>query len=144
MTTAVITVPPEMDVHALAALFVDKGISGAPVVDASGAMQGVVLEEGLIVRDKKVHLPTFLYILTGFVTIGESRFEQELKKMASSTVAGIMNPNPVTLSPETSLEELATLMVEKGIYYFPVKESGKLAGVVTRKDIVRAMAQNKI
>lgn len=144
MTTDVITVSPDMDVHSLAALFVEKGISGAPVVDASGSLQGVVLEEGLIVRDKKVHLPTFLYILTGFVTIGESRFEQELKKMASSTVAGIMNPNPVTLSPETSLEELATLMVEKGIYYFPVKESGKLAGVVTRKDIVRAMAQNKI
>lgn len=144
MTKDVITVPLGMEVHELAGIFVEKGISGVPVVDENGGFAGLVLEEGLIVRDKKVHLPTFIYMLSGFITFGEHRFEDEMKKMAASTASGIMEKNPVVLSPDTPVEDAATLMVEKGIHYFPVLEGTRLIGVVSRKDIVRAIAQKKI
>jgi CBS-domain-containing membrane protein len=144
MTTAVITVQPSTDVRALAQLFIEKDISGAPVVDERGTLRGIVLEESLILQDKKVHLPTLIYILNGVFPIGEERFEEEMRKIASITVEGIMEDTMKTLSPDTPVEDVATMIVEEGMHYFPVLEQGKLVGVVTKKDIVRAIAQNKI
>ena len=65
MTKNVITVSPEMDIHKLAELFMEKNISGAPVVDKTGKLLGVVKEEGVIFQDKKVHLPTFINLSFG-------------------------------------------------------------------------------
>ena len=132
-----------MNVREFAELLIQKGISGAPVVD-KGRLVGIVLEEGLILQDKKLHLPTLVYVLNGVFAIGEKRFEDELKKMASLTVSGIMEDKVTRLAPGTPVEDVATLMIEKGIHYFPVVENDKLVGVVTKKDIVRAIAQNKI
>ena len=144
MTKKVFTVGPNMDVHRLAEFFIEKDISGAPVVDDKGKLLGIVLEEGLILRDKKVHLPTLINILSGVFALGEERFEGEMRKMAAITVSGIMEDNMVTISPELPVEEVATIIIEKGVHYFPVVENGKLVGVVTKKDIVRAIAQKRI
>jgi CBS domain-containing protein len=144
MTKDVITVPPTMDVRSLAQLFIQKNISGAPVVDAQGQLCGLVLEESLILQDKKVHLPTFVYILNSVFAIGEERFEQEMKRIAAITVDGIMERKPDTLTPDTSVEDVATKIIEEGKHYFPVVAQGRLVGVVTKHDIVRAIAQNRI
>ncbi len=144
MTRNVVTVAPDVDLHSLAELFIKKDISGAPVVDKDGTFLGVVLEEGLIVRDKKVHLPTFFYILNGFIALGEQRFEDEMKKMAATTVAGIMEKEVKTVTPETPLEDVATMIIDQGIHYYPVLENKKVVGIVTRKDIVRAIAEGKL
>jgi len=143
MTSNVTTVRPDMDIRELAALLIEKDISGAPVLD-NGKLVGLVLEEGLILQDKKVHLPTLVYILNGVFAIGEKKFEDEMKRIASLTVSGIMEANMTVLSPDTPVEEVATMIVEKGVHYFPVVENGKLVGVITKKDMVRAIAQNKI
>jgi predicted transcriptional regulator len=143
MTKDVSVVSPGMDLRELAALMIKKDISGAPVID-KGKLVGIVLEEGLILQDKKVHLPTFVSILNGVFAIGEKKFEAEMKKIASLTVSGIMEESMTVLSPETPVEEVATMIVEKGLHYFPVVENDKLAGVITKKDIVRAIAQKKI
>lgn len=144
MTRVLITVKQGMDLTSFARLLVEKDISGAPVVDDNGKFLGIALEEGLVLKDKKIHLPTFIYFFTGFFTFGEHRFEEEIKKMAAITVEGIMDRNPVALSLNTQVEEVATLMVEKGIHYFPVLDKGDIVGVITRKDVVRAIAQNRM
>ncbi|MHB9155545.1 MAG: CBS domain-containing protein, partial [Endomicrobiales bacterium] len=144
MTRDVVTVKPDMDVRRLAQLFIEKDISGAPVVDEKGDLLGVVLEDGLILQDKNIHLPTLISILNGVFAIGEDRFESEMKKMAAITVSGIMEEKMNAISPETPVEEIATKVIEQGTHYFPVVVRGKLVGVVTKKDIVRAIAQNKI
>ncbi|MBN1621038.1 MAG: CBS domain-containing protein [Endomicrobiales bacterium] len=141
MTKNVITVKPDMDVHKFAELLIEKDISGAPIVDGNGKFLGVALEEGLIVKDKKIHLPTFVYFLTGFFTIGEKKFENELKKIAATTVSGIMEEKIRPVSPHTTVEDVATIMIEEGLHYFPVTEGGNLVGVVTKKDIVKAIAK---
>ena len=143
MTKEVITVSPQMGVHKLAELFVEKDISGAPVVDDSGKLLGIVQEEGVIFQDKKVHLPTFVHILGGFIALGIQRFEEEMKKITANTVSKIMEKDIITVSPDMTIEDLATLMIEKGVYYYPVTEGEKLVGVITKKDIVRAIANNK-
>ncbi len=135
-----VTVTPETGIHILAELFVEKGIGGAPVVDGSGKFLGVVLEEGLIFHDKKVHLPSFLHIAMGFLTFGVQRFEEEVSKITASNVSKLMEDQVLRLSPESTIESAATLMIEKGIYYCPVVTDDVLLGVVTKKDIVRAIA----
>ena len=144
MTADVIATRPETGVYELAELFIQKDISGAPVVDESNKLLGVVLEEDLILQDKKVHLPTLISVLSGVFALGEEQFEKEMRKMGAITVAGLMEKNPVVLSPDTPVEDVATLVIEKGIHYFPVVENGALIGVVTKKDIIRAIAQKKI
>jgi CBS domain-containing protein len=144
MTTDIVTVKPDMQVNELADLFIKRDISGAPVVDDQGKLLGVVLEEGLITRDKKVHLPTFVYMLSGFVEIGAEKFDEDMRRAAAITVEGILDRSPSVLSPEDQIEDVATSMVEEGKRYFLVKDGDRLAGVVTKKDIIRAIAQGKI
>ncbi|MFH1777020.1 MAG: CBS domain-containing protein [Candidatus Omnitrophota bacterium] len=144
MTKDVITVLPTMDIHQLAELFIAKNISGAPVVNEQGKFLGVVLEEGLIFQDKKVHLPTFINLSVGFLTLGTHRLEEELKKIAACTVADIIEPDKERFSPETSVEDVATMMIEKGKHYYPVVENDRIVGVVTKKDIVRAIANRRV
>lgn len=144
MSRNVITVKSTLEVHKLAELFVKKDISGAPVVDENGSFLGIVLEESLVFQNKRVHLPTFINLSGGILTFGTHRFQEELKKIAGSKVADIMEKNVLTLSPQTSLEDAATTMIEKNVYYFPVLEDGRLVGVITKKDIVRAIAKGKL
>ena len=143
MTKEAVTVNPAMSVHDIARLFVEKNISGAPVLDASGALVGIVLEEGVIFQDKKVHLPTFLSLAVGFVTLGAHRLEEEIKKISAISVKDIMQTDFVTVSPQTQLTDAATVMIEKNAYYLPVVEDAQLVGVLTKKDIVRAIAQGE-
>ncbi|MDP2924152.1 MAG: CBS domain-containing protein [Candidatus Omnitrophota bacterium] len=144
MTKNVITVSPGMDIHKLAKLFMKKNISGAPVVDKSGKLLGVVKEEGVIFQDKKVHLPTFINLSLGFLTLGTKRYNEEIKKITASKVSSIMEKDIVTIYPNTRIEDVATLMIEKEIYYLPVVDKDKLVGVITKKDIVRAIAKEKV
>ncbi len=141
MTKDVITVTPTMGIHDLAELFIGKDISGAPVVDEEGKVVGIVQEEGVIFQDKKVHLPTFINLSIGFLTLGIKRLEEEIMKVTASKVVDIMQKDFHTITPQMSVEDLATLMLEKRLYYFPVLEADKLVGVVTKKDIVRSIAQ---
>jgi len=144
MTRDVVTVLPSMDLHALAKLFIEKNIGGAPVLDDEFKLLGVVLEEGLVFQDKKVHLPTFINIAFGFISLGVDRLEEEVRKISAITVAEIMDKDPHVISEETSVEDICTLMVDKNIHYFPVVHNGVLVGVVTKKDIVRAIAEGKL
>ena len=144
MTKNIVTVNPEMEIHKLAELFMKKNISGAPVVDKSGKILGIVKEEGVIFQDKKVHLPTFINLSFGFLTLGTDRYNEEIKKITASKVSSIMEKDIVTISPNTEIEDAATLMIEKEIYYLLVVDKDKLVGVITKKDIVRAIAKEKV
>ena len=142
MTKKIISVTSKTSVHELAKLFVKKGISGAPVVER-GKFIGVALEEGVIFQDKKVRPPLFINLSVGFLTLGVKRFEEEIKKITASSVKDIMEKRPVTINSDMPVEDAATLMLEWGVYYLPVLEGSKLVGVVTKKDIVRAIAKFK-
>lgn len=143
MTKDIVTVKVDMDIHDFAVLLVEKNISGAPVVDARGTCIGIALEEGLIFQDKKVHLPTFLSCLNGFIMLGHKKLKDEMQHIAATTISGIMQKQYVSVSSSASVADVATLMTEKNIRYIPVIDSGVLKGVITQRDIVRAIAQSK-
>ncbi len=104
MTKEVVTVTPQTGVRELAALLLDRKISGAPVVDEAGKVLGVVTESDLVFLNKKVHLPTAVAILDAFVFLeSPGKMEQELKKMAGTKVGDICSQRLISVRPETEL-----------------------------------------
>lgn len=143
MSTNVITIGPSKSVKELALLLSDNGISGVPVVNDSDTLLGIVTESDLIDQKKKIHLPTVVTILDSvFYLENPEKMEQEMKKMAGSKVEDIYTPSPVSIVETTSIEEIATIMAEKGIHSLPVLDGDdRLVGIVGRKDIIKTIIQ---
>ncbi len=143
MTTAVYSVTPETDLGALAKLFAEKQVSGFPVVDGTGRVVGVVTESDLIHRDQRLHIPTTVTLFDAILVLGSTKkLEEEMRRIAATTVGEIMARDPVTIGPDAPLPEIATLMGEKNVHTLPVVDAaGKLLGVVGKRDLIRAMAE---
>ena len=145
MTTDVLSVSPETRVSEIARLFVDHDISGAPVVDATGRVLGVVTEQDLIVRNAHLHLPTFFSMLDAFVPVsGQHEFEEELRRTLGTYARDVMSEHLYTVRPDADLEDAATIMVDHHVSPLPVVEKGRLVGLISRSDIVRLMARDEI
>ncbi|WP_052891055.1 CBS domain-containing protein [Thermogemmatispora carboxidivorans] len=112
MTRTVYTIRPEASAQEAAKLLDQKRISGAPVVDGDGRLIGMVTEADIISKVNREGL----------------------------RVADIMSHELIVVSAETSLEEIAALLSERKIKRVPVIENGRLVGIVSRADIVHAVA----
>lgn len=143
MTTDVCTVGLDTGLKELAELFSKLRVSGFPVVDKEGKVVGVVTETDLIHQNERLHIPTTIAIFDAVLVLGSSKkVEDELKRMAATTVAEVMSPELVTVPPEATLGEIATIMGEKGVHTIPVVDAaGNLLGVVGKLDLIRAMAK---
>jgi CBS domain-containing protein len=145
MTKNVVTVGPEMSVKDLAGLMAEKDIGGAPVVDAAGKLVGIVTESDLIVQDARLQYPTYIHLLDGFIywPSGAAKFNEEFKKALGATVGEIMTTDVVTAGADSTIEDLATLMIDKSIGRIPVVDSGgKVLGIVTKHDVVTAIGKS--
>ena len=130
------TLGPEQTVEDAIKLFAESGISGAPVVE-SGELAGIVTEGDLIFQDAEIKAPGFLDILGGVIPLGNwDEYRQEALKSAGVTVGEVMTRDVITVSPDASLAEAATIMAEERIKLLPIAEEGRLRGVVTRMDIL--------
>jgi CBS domain-containing protein len=140
MTPAPVVLSPETDIPTAARLLLKKKINGAPVVDAAGKLVGVLCQSDLIAQQKNVSLPSYIAILDAFIPLPSTKdLEAELSKVAAATVDKAMTPNPRTVTPETPIQDIATLMVEKKLYTLPVVSGGKLVGVVGKEDVLRTI-----
>jgi CBS domain-containing protein len=143
MTTDVITISPDASVNELAKLLSDKGISGVPVVDSDNRLVGIVSEGDLLHRAE----------------IGTDRWPERrrswwLEMVASESddaardyikahgrrVRDIMTPDVVTVSEITELADVASLLEQKHIKRVPVMQNGNLVGIISRANLVRALA----
>jgi CBS domain-containing protein len=130
------TLGPDETVEGVIKLFAESGISGAPVVDG-GRLVGIVTEGDLIFRDADIKAPGFLDILGGLIPLGSwDEYRKEALKSAGVTVDEVMTRELITISPEASLADAATIMAEKRVKILPVAEGGALHGVITRMDIL--------
>ncbi|MEK7308669.1 MAG: CBS domain-containing protein [Nitrospirota bacterium] len=139
MTKDVITVTNETTVEELARLLIKNKISGAPVVDDSGNLTGIVTENDLISQNKRLHIPTVIRLFDSFILFGSGRMEDEIRKMAAVTVGGICTKKVISVTEESSLEEVATLMSEKNIHLLPVVRDRAVVGIIGKADVVNAM-----
>ncbi|MGC2063645.1 MAG: CBS domain-containing protein [Thermodesulfovibrionales bacterium] len=138
MTTTVTTVTPDTTVEELGRLFIDKGISGAPVLDADGRLYGIVTENDLIRQNRRFHIPTVFRLFDAFIPLeGSSSIEEEIRVMSASKVSDICTRQVITVGPDASLQDIATIMSDKGIHLIPVLQEGKLSGIIGKIDLIK-------
>ena len=144
MTTDVITVDPDTTVQALATLLAERGISGAPVVDASGRLVGVVSEGDLLHRTeigaaRRHRVRRRSWWLDDYASANA----REYIKDHGRTVRDVMTRDVVTVTEDTELADVAALLEAKRIKRVPVIRDGKVVGIISRANIVRAVGATK-
>ena len=126
-----------------------KKVSGAPVLDASGKkLVGVLSETDVLWKeagapaDEWVIPPLMLPFVDQIVAWRDAgAFQSEVKKVLALTVGEAMTASPITVAPTMLLQEAAQLMLRKKVNRLPVVDfSGALVGLLTRTDVLKALA----
>ena len=136
MTRRVVTVRPETLVQEAARLMFLHRISGLPVVDASGRVVGIISDGDLILRQKRPSLRPWWRL---FFDNGE-RLAREYQKRVGLTVGEVMTRPALVISPVFGIETAAAILDNRQIRRLPVVRDGHLVGIVSRGDLVRALA----
>jgi CBS domain-containing protein len=139
MTREVIAVTPETEISEVAGILLEKRINGVPVVDSDGRLIGIVCQSDLIAQQKAFPLPSVFNLLDSFIPLRAGKFEREVQKMAATTAAHAMTPDPVSVHPETAVEDVATLMVNKNFHTLPVVDEKRLVGIIGKEDVLRIL-----
>jgi CBS domain-containing protein len=144
MTTDVLTFRPEDTVQMAGEAMAARSIGGAPVVDEDGVIVGMLSDDDLIVSDVRLHLPTVISVLGAYLELPSSadRFDKEVRKAVGSAVADVMTPNPPTCKEDDTLEQVATVLHDHNLSRLPVVRDGKLVGIVSRGDILKAIVKS--
>jgi CBS domain-containing protein len=145
MTTNVITVDPDTSVQALATLLSERGISGVPVVGKDGRLVGIVSEGDLLHRaETGTERRTQRRRSRWFDTFAaDQEAARDYVKAHGRTVREIMTREVISVSDTTELADIATLLETRRIRRVPVVRDGKLVGIVSRANLVRALAITK-
>jgi CBS domain-containing protein len=144
MSTPVSTLRPDDKVEHAADVLAAKGVGSLPVVDDDGKLLGILRDDDLIASESRVHVPTFINFLgLGMAFPGEMKhLERELKKIAGATVRDVMQTDPPTVTPDATLEDVATIMHDRGVNSVAVVDTdNKVVGIVARADVVRFIAR---
>ncbi len=145
MTTNVITVTPDTSVRDLAELLGRHGISGVPVVDAANELVGIVSEGDLLHRaetgtERRTDRRRTRWV--DWLTSDQGVARDYLKSHARS-VRDVMTRDVITVTEATGLDEVADLLETQRIRRLPVVRDGKLVGIISRANLVRALAMTK-
>ena len=119
-------------------------LPGVPVVDADGRVTGIVTEADLVVPDPDgdLHIPHYIQLFGGLVFLEPlQRFEDKLRKAFAAKASDMMSADPDVIAPDATAREAATKIHESGHNRLPVVDGdGRLVGVVTRVDLLGALA----
>ena len=140
MTADVIAVGPETSVHKAARLMSDHGVSGLPVVDAEGRVLGLVTEGDLILRQAA---PRATPWWRRFFAEPET-LAREYQKAAGTTVGEVMTRTVVSVSPAIDIGTAAGILHDQGFRRLPVVRDGRLVGILSRGDLVKALAATPV
>jgi CBS domain-containing protein len=107
-------------------------VSGAPVVDAAGQLVGVLSEHDLLAWDQSL-----LDLLAGDPGMPPADYR---RRVAASRVADLMSRSPLTVDEEAPLDAAMRTLVHHAMRRLPVVRDGQLVGIITRADVLRALA----
>ena len=135
MTEGVVSVRPDASLREAASVLVEHGVSGLPVVDEEGAVVGVLSETDIVMKASGGTERS------GFLTW---LFDEDSAgvKVTAETAGQAMSSPAVTVAPNRTVHEAARLMIEDQVNRLPVVQDGKLIGILTRSDIVRAFTRS--
>ncbi len=138
MTSPVISVKPETPVIEAVHLMLQDDISGLPVVDDAGALVGIVTEGDLLRRAEtgtERRRPRWIeFFQTG-------KLAEEYAQTHGRKVGEVMTSTLVVASEDMPLAQIVDLMERKRVQRIPIVRDGKLVGIVSRADLLRALAR---
>ncbi len=138
MTTPVITVKPTASIREVAQLFLQRKISAAPVVDDQGRLVGIISEGDLVHRSEigtTRQRPWWLVLMAG-----DQVLAADYIKAHATRVTDVMTRNVITAAPDTPVSEIAVTLEQHGIKRLPIVRNGELVGIVSRANLVQAVA----
>jgi CBS domain-containing protein len=138
MTTSVATVPPHLPVEQVAAFLLERRISAAPVVDDDERLLGIVSEGDLLRRPETGTERPRSWWLSLFASSTEAA--ADFIKTHGRRAVDVMTRDVVTVSEDTPLSEVAGLLERHRVKRLPVVRDGRLVGIVSRADLLRALA----
>ena len=138
MTSPVVSVGPDDSVSEAARIMLQRHISGLPVIDKEGRLVGIVTEGDFLRRAEtgtQRRRPRWLEYL-----LGPGRLADEYTRSHGRKVREVMTADPLTASDDTPLDEIVHTMEKRGIKRLPVLRGTEVVGIVSRANLVHALA----
>ena len=140
MTRDILWVTPDTEIVHAAKILLENRINGLPVIDDTGKLVGILCQSDLVAQQKNIPIPSVFTMLESFVPLTSmKRMDKEVEKIAALSVKQAMTPNPVTVGPETDIEDVAQLMVDQNYHTLPVMEGDKIVGIIGTVDILKTL-----
>jgi CBS domain-containing protein len=139
MTRDVLTIKRGASIDEALRLMSESHVSGLPVVDLDGCVEGIITESDVLLKGQaQIPSPLPVTSVEGFDT--EDVVDEMYRRARAETVADAMTTKVVTFTEGSAVTDIARVMIEKQINRVPILRDCKVVGIVSRKDIVRAMA----
>lgn len=139
MTKDPVTAGPDSTAEDIARLLVTHRIGCVPVVDADGKLLGLITEREMFLQERRVPFSTVIAHSLMGSWVDPETLEQSYQQLRGIRGAEIMSKDFAVVSPSTPTGEAARLMVKLGRNHLPVVEEGRLAGILARHDLLRAL-----
>lgn len=138
MTTKVVTVSPDTPVRDVAALMLEKHISGVPVLSDTGVLVGVI-SEGDLLRRPEIGTEKHRRRWLSFFTRADEQ-AREFTKSHALRAGDVMTRQVTHVDEDTTLAQVVEMMEKHNVKRLPVLAHGELVGIVSRRDMLRALA----
>jgi len=138
MTRTVITVTPDTKIGDAANIMLEKHVSGLPVVDTSGKLVGII-SEGDFIRRSEIGTGRKRGRFLRFI-LGPGKAATDFVLEHGRKVSEIMTAEPLTITEDTSLEQIVALMEKNNVKRLPVVSGEKVTGIVSRANLLQAVA----
>lgn len=143
MTATVVSCNQNQTVEEAATLMAKHGFSVLPIVDDSGALVGIITESDFVSKVQNIpHALVSLKQLFG-QSFHHTDVEDIYKQSKNKRLGDVMTKDPKTVSASSSLDDVVDFMSSKDLKRVPVLDDGKLVGIITRKNLIKAFNQIK-
>jgi len=140
METNIISITPDTEIPRAVKILLDNHINGVPVVNDKKELVGILCQSDLIFQQKEMPIPPIFTILDSIIPLSSSKkLEENLQKISAASVEQAMVKNPVTVTADTPVSEIASLMVERHFHTIPVVDGKKLMGIIGKEDVLKTL-----
>jgi CBS domain-containing protein len=146
MDSEPVAVAPDATIEDVVRTLKENDLTGVPVVNEGGRCVGIITDEDLVLSDEEgdLHIPHYVELMGGVVFLEPlRRFEERLRRAVASSAKDMMTEDPVTIDADQSVREAAKVIADSGHNRLPVVAHGRLVGVVTRVDVLQALAREE-
>ncbi len=141
MTSEVISVGEDMAISEATRMLLDHGFNGLPVLGEDGELRGIICQSDIVAQQKRLRLPTFFTVLDTLIPLtSPADTDEQVRRITASTVRDAMSAPVKTVSPDTTLDNVASLMVDANFHTIPVVKNSALVGVIGMADLLQSIA----